>query len=426
VSLIGRIWNLARSRRSDPQNPQAYGGRQAGEWVTEQTALQISTVWACARVIAESIAALPWHCYERVPDRRGRTRRERRDDAVAWLLATQPNPEMNAYAFRETLALHALTWGNGYAEIERTADGRPAWLWLITPDRVTVERSALGGIQYRVSNGGVQDSILAASDVFHLKGPSTDGMTGLSPIAQARRAMGLSLALERFGANFFANGAHPGAVLEHPGKLGEQAHKNLRDSIQAQISGENALKPFILEEGMKWSPMTIPPDAAQFLESRKFQVAEICRWYRVPPHMVGDLERATFSNIEHQQIEFVTHTLLPWARRLEAEADIKLYGAVNRGRVYTKLELAGLLRGDFKSRIEAYRSARHLSLNDIRELEDLNPVEGGDEYLDQINLAPVDMLRELAEAQLAPTDSTADDSTDDDEQPPARAVRAVK
>lgn len=432
MNPIAWLTNLARTVRGTPRHSQAWGGRQAGEMVTVDTALQISAVWACVRVISETIAALPWHVYERVPDRSGRARRERRDGDVPWLLSTQPNPEMTSFSFREALIAHALTWGNGFAEIERTSDGRPSWLWLIPPDRVTVERTRAGGIVYRVNNGSVADTYLEPADVIHLKGLAFDGVTGYSPIAMAARAMGLSLALEKFGSKFFANGAHPGLTITHPGKLSEVAHKNLRDSIKEQISGDNALKPFIMEEGMTAAPMTIPPEEAQFLESRKFQVAEICRWYRVPPHMVADLERATFSNIEHQQIEFVQHTLMPWCRRLEAEIDIKLF---KRGMVYSKIELAGLLRGDLKSRYEAYRSATHLSLNDIRELEDMNPVEGGDEYFAQINLAPVDMLRELAEAHVKPEEPAvsadpAPAEDDDEDEPetetPPRAVRAVR
>lgn len=427
MSLWGRLVNLVR--RNAVQNSYAWGGRQAGEIVNSDTAMQVAAVWACVRVISETIAALPWHVLEKVPDRNGRMRRERRDGDVAWLLGVQANPEMSALALREAIIAHALTWGNGYAEIERTLDGRPKWMWLITPDRVTSERLPGGGLQYRVSNGSGSDTILAAADVFHLHGPGFDGISGYSPIAMARRSLGLSMALENFGAKFFQNGAHPGLVLEHPGKLSPEAHKNLSDSIAKQIGGDNALRPFVTEEGIKVHPMTIPPEEAQFLESRKFQISEICRWFRVPPHMIADLERSTFSNIEHQAIEFVTHTLMPWAKRLETEADIKLFGQVNRGRVYTRVELNGLLRGDMKSRFEAYAIARHLSLNDVRELEDLNPVEGGDDYLAQINLAPVDLLREIAEQHAAPEPAPvtepppADDNNDATQTARVRVVR---
>lgn len=427
MSLWGRLVNLVR--RNPAHTSQAWGGRQAGEFVNADTAMQVAAVWACVRVISETIAALPWHVLEKVPERNGRTRRERRDGDVAWMLGIQGNPEMSAFALREALIGHALTWGNGYAEIERTLDGRPKWMWLITPDRVTVDRNDAGVLKYRISNGTGPDTLLDAGDVYHLHGPSFDGISGHSPIAMARRSLGLSMALEKFGANFFANGAHPGLVLEHPGKLSPEAHKNLRDSVAQQIGGGNALKPFITEEGMKVHPMTIPPEEAQFLESRKFQISEICRWFRVPPHMIADLERSTFSNIEHQAIEFVTHTLMPWCKRLEAEADIKLFGRQNRGTVYTRIELNGLLRGDMKSRFEAYSIARHLSLNDVRELEDMNAVDGGDDYLAQINLAPVDLLREIAEQHAAPEPAPvtepppADDNNDATQTARVRVVR---
>lgn len=426
MNPIRWLRNLAK-RNAVPASS-AWGGRRAGEYVTADTAMQVSAVWACVRVISETLAALPWHVYEKSQDAQGRTRRERRDGDIAWLLQTQASPEMSALAFREAIAAHALTWGNGYAEIERSPDGRPVWLWLLTPDRVVPERMPTGGLQYRVRSDGV-DTIVPARDMLHIKGLAFDGIVGYSPIAIAARSLGLTMALESFGAKFFENGAHPGAVLEHPAKLSAEAHKNLQESVAAQISGGNALKPFILEEGMKWHAMTIPPEEAQFLESRKFQISEVCRWFRVPPHMVADLDRSTFSNIEHQQIEFVTHTLMPWCRRFEAEVDLKLFGRVNAGRVYTKIELGGLLRGDMKSRFEAYAIARHLSLNDIRELEDMNPVRGGDDYLAQINLAPVDMLREIAEthaAPPAPAEPPADPGNDEPtntNDPPLRAVR---
>jgi HK97 family phage portal protein len=421
--------NLGRAKQNPVRPSNAWGARQAGEWVDADSALAIAAVWGCVRVISETIAALPWQVIEKIPTRTG-TRRERRTDSdQEWLLATQANPELTAYAFRETLLAHALLWGNGYAEIERTPDGRVQWLWPITPDRVTPERAPTGGLQYRVNQGGAEATIIPARDMFHLKGLGWDGTCGYSVIAVAARSLGLTLALERFGANFFRNGAHPGAVLEHPGKLSPEAHENLRKSVADQISGHNSLKPFILEEGMKWQGMTVPPEEAQFLESRKFQVSEVCRWFRVPPHMVADLERSTFSNIEHQAIEFVQHTLMPWCRRLETEADIKLFGAVNRGRVYTRLQLAGLLRGDIQSRYQAYAVGRQwgwLSANDVREMEDLNAVTGGDEYLAPMNMVPQDMLRELAEAPepapAAPAEDPEDDQDDDDEDPPLRVV----
>jgi len=420
VSLIGWIRNLAR--RNAVQTARGWGGRQAGEWVDTETALTVSAVWACVRVIAETIGALPWHVYEKA-ESNGRVTRNQRDGDVAWLLQTQANPEMSALTMREALAMHALTWGNGYAEIERTTDGRPRWMWLLTPDRVTPTRTAAGGVVYQVRDPQGGETVVPAADMFHVHGLSFDGLVGYSPIDIARRSLGLSIALEKFGSKFFQNGAHPGAVLEHPGKLSEQAHKNLRESIQSQIGGDNALKPFILEEGMKWQAMTIPPDAAQFLESRRFQISEVCRWFRVPPHMVADLERSTFSNIEHQALEFVTHTLMPWCRRFETEADIKLFGAVNRGRVYTRLQLAGLLRGDLKSRYDAYAVGRQwgwLSANDVRDLEDMNPVAGGDEYLAPMNMAPADMLREMSEApEPAPP-------VDDGNDAPTARVRVVR
>ncbi len=430
MSLLDRLRNFGRVKPAAPTNDHGFRHRTAaGVQVTESNAMQISAVWGCVRVIAETIASLPWHVIAKSRNATGRTTREVRSDDTAWLLQTQANPEMSAYAWRETVIAHALTWGNGYAEIERTPDGRPQWMWPISPDRVTPERMATGGLQYRIYAEGAE-YILPSADMYHLHGLGWDGLVGYSPVAMAAQSMGLSLALERFGAKFFGNGAHPGAVLEHPAKLTPESYANLSKSVQEQISGDNALRPFILEEGMKWHGMTIPPEEAQFLESRRFQISEICRWFRVPPHMVADLDKATFSNIEHQAIEFVTHTLMPWCKRLESEADIKLFGRVNRGTVYTKVNIGGLLRGDLPSRYAAYSTGRQwgwLSANDVREMEDLNPVPGGDEYLAPMNMVPADMLRELAEAPEpapAPTPTESSDDTEDDEQtdPPLRVV----
>lgn len=414
--MFGWLKNLARVSRERPRDERSGTVRaQAGIFVDPDSAMQSAVVWACVRVIAETIAALPWHVYRQI----GETRERVRND-IEWLLHMQPNPEVNAFTFREVQIAHALLRGNAYAEIERNGRGDPAWLWPLHPDRVQPLRLPSGDLVYRVRQTTRESIDLPARDVLHFKGLGFDGISGYSVIRLAAQSIGLGLAMEQFGASFFGNGAAASGVLEHPGRLSPDAHSNLRTSLEKGFRGVRALRPMILEEGMKWHQMSIAPEEAQFLESRRFQTAEICRWFRVPPHMVQDLERATFSNIEHQGIEFVQHTIVPWARRLEMECDIKLFGAINRGTVYTRLDINGLMRGDIKSRYDAYAVGRQwgwLSANDIRTLEDLNPVDGGDEYLAPMNMVPADMLRELADKPEPPPSAPPpedEDEVDDD------------
>lgn len=253
---------------------------------------------------------------------------------------------------------------------------------------MTVERDTQSGkIKYTYSDDITnQTYVYRPEQIFHIKGLSLDGVTGLSPISQAREAVGLSLATEEYGAKFFGNGARPGGVLEHPGILKDP--EKLRESWNKVYQGtRNSHKVAVLEEGMKYHTIGIAPEDAQFLETRKYQVNEICRIFRVPPHLVGDLERATFSNIEHQSIEFVQHTIRPWLVRWEQEISRSLLDEKERLLYFAKFNVDGLMRGDYKSRMEGYAIGRQngwLSINDIRRLEDLSLVpadKGGDEYL---------------------------------------------
>lgn len=359
---------------------------EAGVWVTEDSALKLSAVWACVRLISQTIAALPWRAYLLQPD----GGREPLHGTVDWLLHRQPNPEMTAFTFRQVLVSHALLWGNGYAEIERDAAGRPSWLWPLLPDRVTVRRAADGRIVYDVSGDGAATT-LQASDVFHLKGLGFDGLTGYSPIRMAASSVGLGLAAETYGARLFRNGAKMGGILEMPGKFKDpETARKVSESFDKATSGDNAHKTVVLEEGARWHQVTIPPDDAQFLETRKFQVSEIARWYGVPPHKIGDLERATFSNIEQQAIEFVQDAIVPWVVPLEQEADLKLFGRNLLGRAFTKFTLQSLLRGDAASRGVFYRQLFDLgalSPNEVRGLEEMNGIgDVGDEHFVQTNL----------------------------------------
>jgi HK97 family phage portal protein len=287
---------------------------------------------------------------------------------------------MTPFQFKHHLAVQVETWGNAYVEIQRDLQGRAMWLWPITADRVTPKRTESGAIVYEVANAGGASSSIEAANMLHIRGMGFDGLVGYSPIRMAAESIGLGQAMENFGASFFKNGANMGGILSHPQKLGKDGKKNLEESLQKNHSGAKAGRWMVLEEGMTAQRMSVPPDEAQFLESRKFQVEEICRWFGVPPHKVGALDRATWNNIEHQALEFVTDTIQPLVTQIEEEANLKLFGRVNRGVLYSKFNMAALLRGDSKSRWEVYEIAHRnglLSADEVRAFEELNPLPKG-------------------------------------------------
>lgn len=361
----------------------------AGVHVTEETALTYSTVYACVRVISDTIAGLPWQVYKKTGDKR----EVDETNEVNYIIQTEPNVEMDSFTFKNTLTAHTLLWGNGYAEIERAGGGHPIALWPITPDRVEVKRDASRNLFYEVKDDYLDKTAVPASDMLHIKGLSFDGRIGYSVVSLAKNAMSLGLAMEEFGSAFFGNGATLGLVMEHPGKLNQKAKEHLKQEIKEKYSGsKNAHNAMILQEGMKVSTVGVPPEDAQFLQSRQFQAVEICRWFRVPPHKVADLTRATFSNIEHQSTEFVTDTIMPWVVRFEKEADRKLLNKKDTN-VYTKMNLNSLLRGDTNARANFYKTMNSiavLSINEIREKEDLNPIEGGDARFVPLNMVTLD------------------------------------
>ena len=372
------------------QAPFLFGRSTAGKRVNEFTAMQTTAVYACVRILAESIAGLPLHVYAY----RGEGRERVPGHPLFTILHDAPNPEMTSFVFRETLMVHLLLWGNAYAQILRDRAGRVAGLYPLLPNHMSVNRDEDGRLYYtyqRVTDenpnfkrGG--EVVLPAEDVLHIPGLGFDGLIGYSPIAMARNAVGMTLACEEYGASFFANGARPGGVLQHPGVLKDPA--KLRESWQAVYGGAaNTGKVAVLEEGMTYQQIGIPPEEAQFLETRKFQVDEIARLYRIPPHMVGDLDKSSFSNIEQQSPEFVKYTLNPWVVRWEQALQKSLLLPEERKRYFIRFNVDGLLRGDYQSRMQGYAVGRQngwLSANDIREMEDMNPIpaeEGGDTYL---------------------------------------------
>lgn len=368
-----------------------FGRTTSGKPVNERTAMQTTAVYACVRILAEAVASLPLHVYEYQDDG---GKKLVHDHPLYYLLHDEPNPEMTSFVFRETLMSHLLIWGNAYAQIIRDGAGRVLGLYPLLPDKMDVQRDDRGNIYYVYSRNSDENPMfkeygdirLKAEDVFHIPGLGFDGLIGYSPIAMAKNAVGMTLACEEYGASFFANGANPGGVLEHPGVLKDPS--KVRESWNSVYRGvNNAHKIAVLEEGMKYQQIGIPPEEAQFLETRKFQINEIARLYRIPPHMVGDLDKSSFSNIEQQSLEFVKYTLDPWVIRWEQSLQRSLLLPGEKGKYFIKLNVDGLLRGDYQSRMNGYAVGRQngwFSANDIREMENMNPIpdeEGGSLYL---------------------------------------------
>jgi len=372
-----------------------YFGRKqtAGVPVTHETAMAYTAVWRAVNLISQSVAMMPWTVMQRDSSRQSET---------LWthpaysLLDLQPNDEIDALTWRQTVLAWALTWGNGYAEIDRDLANRPGALWQLEPTRVNPDRTQNGRLVYDISNGTAANTVLDPSQMFHLRGLGFNGLQGYSVIAYAAKAIGLGLATEKFGSNFFANGAHSNIVIQHPEQLSDTALKHLQDSLQQKYGGDSSHTPMVLEEGMTSTQITIPPDDAQFLETRKFQVAEIARIYGVPLHKLHEMDKSSFNNIEQQNIEFVSDALMIWVKRFELEANIKLISPAARGRTYTKLNVNALLRGDTKTRGEWYKMMTNIgamSINEVRALEDENSIgSDGDKYMVQMNLTTVDKV----------------------------------
>ena len=393
---MGIFSGLFRSR-DKPQNRTAgsaytfyMGGTTSGKAVTERSAMQMTAVYSCVRILSEAVAGLPLHLYK-YTDSGGKAMAL--DHSLYRLLHDEPNPEMSSFVFRETLMTHLLLWGNAYAQIIRNGKNEIVALYPLMPNKMSVDRDENGRLYYtyyRGSDEAIKNKEFAVtlqpSDVLHIPGLGFDGLVGYSPIAMAKNAIGMAIACEEYGAKFFANGAAPGGVLEHPGTIKDP--QRVRESWQSTFGGSgNANKIAVLEEGMKYTPIGISPEQAQFLETRKFQINEIARIFRVPPHMVGDLEKSSFSNIEQQSLEFVKYTLDPWVIRWEQSIQRSLLSKDEKAVYFVKFNLEGLLRGDYQSRMNGYAIGRQngwMSANDIRELENLDRIpeeEGGDLYL---------------------------------------------
>ena len=402
---MGLFSNIFKAR-DKPQNRTIgsnysffFGGTTSGKPVNEHTAMQMTAVYSCVRILAEAVAGLPLHLYK-YTDSGGKEKAL--SHPLYFLLHDEPNPEMSSFVFRETLMTHLLLWGNAYAQIIRNGKGEVIALYPLMPNRMSVDRDSSGALYYTYTKYSDEAPTmkgmtvtLRPSDVFHIPGLGFDGLVGYSPIAMAKNAIGMAIACEEYGAKFFANGAAPGGVLEHPGTIKDP--QKVRDSWNAAYQGSsNSHRVAVLEEGMKYQPIGISPEQAQFLETRKFQINEIARIFRVPPHMVGDLEKSSFSNIEQQSLEFVKYTLDPWVIRWEQTISRALLRPDEKKLYFAKFNVDGLLRGDYVSRMNGYAIARQngwMSANDIRELENLDripPELGGDLYLINGNMTKLE------------------------------------
>lgn len=396
-----RLWPFSRRATkvaaTHPSAPSSevltyLGGTPSGSGVTvtETNALQSMAVLACVRMLSETIASLPLHTYRRLP--KGKERATTLP--IYSVLHDLANEEMTSFDWREAQMANLLLRGNAYSYIDWSQRGTVRGLWPLRSDQVTVERKSDGLLWYRWQPQSAPVIEFPRWQILHTHFLSLDGVVGLSPIGMARESIGLGIAAEGFGARFFGNDTTTGVVLEHPKTLSDAAQKRLVAQFEGRHKGfTRAHRVAVFEEGMKASRIGIPPEDAQFLETRKFQVTEIARLYRVPPHMIADLDRATFSNIEHQGIDFVVHSLRPWLVRLEQAMARDLLSESERSTYYFEFLVDGLLRGDTQSRYSAYAVGRQwgwLSADEVRERENMNPLPDGkgEEYLNPLNMIP--------------------------------------
>ena len=402
-SIRGAIAHY-RESRSTLASPDAWltswfrGGSAtfSGVNVNETTALNYTAVYAAVQILANTIGSLPLEIRRTAA---GGFSDEAREHPLWDILHDAANPEMDAMQFRETLQGHVATWGNAYAHQIRDAAGRLEALWPLRPDWMRIERSKLTGrllYRYRTQTGVEQ--IFQREEIFHLSGWGFDGIQGYSPITMAREAIALGMGTEEFGSRFFSNGSNHGGVLEHPGPqpFSTKAHDRLRKEFAEKTQGlENAHKPLILEEGMTWKSIGIPAKDAQFLETRRFQLEEIARMYRVPLHLMQNLDKATFNNIQELGISFVTYTILPWKTRWQKAINSQLLTRQERrAGLFSNLKTKALLQGNIEQQTAFYTAGRQWSWftpNDIMRFEDGSRIpadKGGDEYLQPLNMIP--------------------------------------
>lgn len=397
------------------------GRSDAGVMVNEKQAMRLTTAYACVMIISQDLASLPLPVYQRMPD--GSTR-EAFEHPAYKLLHDTPNQWMTSMGFRGALLAGALGWGNGYAQIVRDRGARIKSFRLLPSDKTSpvMYKGDLWYATTATEDGNA--SYLKPEDIIHVKGLSTDGYVGLSPIQTCKNAFGLAMAAEKFGAQFFGNGARTTGILTHPGTLGTEAYENLKKSLREQMTGESALRPLLLEEGMEWNQTSVNPNDGQFLQTRQFQRSEIAALYRMPMHLLQDLQRATNNNIEHQALDYIRYTLRPWAVGMEQEFNTKVIG-INSG-YYTEHDMNAFQRGDFTSQTAGFNVLRNMgvySVNDVLKIMRQNPIseeDGGDIRIVPLNMVPLTSLTKEKDAEPAapPTDSNAGETITDSRRAP--------
>lgn len=386
-----KLYRASKQPRPSPWDDFWYSGQGlttiAGTQVDEKSALKFSPVYAAVKRISESIASLPLNLYRII----GKSKEKALNNPLYRILHLQPNPEQTRIQMWEALISHLLLWGNCYAQIERNMGGDILALWPLDPSRMTVKRiNNILVYEYWLSE--TAEKIRFPSwEILHIAGLSFNGLIGYSVINLMRETIGLGMAQEEFASRFYSNGASPSGILETDGSLGEDAIADLRKWWNETYGGgvSKSHQTLILQQGLKFHALTIPQKDAEFLETKKFTVRDVARWFLIPPHMIGDLERATWGNIESQSIDFVVYTLRPWLIRLEQGMEVKF----NLGPYYEiRHVVEGLLRGDSAARSAFYASAitnGWMCRNEVRELEDKNPIEGLDEFLTSVNTSPI-------------------------------------
>ena len=365
------------------------GESASGAIVNEETVFNIATAYSCVNIISQTIGSLPLKVYRRMDEGRETANKHYLYD----VLHNRPNPYMIPSAFKECVQASVLTWGNGYAEIELDRAGRVLHLWPIYANRVT-PRLIDGVLYYDVHVSNEDTQRLPAEKIFHVPGLSFNGISGTTPIQKSRESFGQALAAQEYGSRYFKNDANPGGVLKHPQSLSDEAFKRLKKTISENHEGlSNKHRFMLLEEGMSWEKVGLSPQDSQMLETTKYSGTQISGMFRVPPHMVGLLDRATFSNIEQQSIEFLTGGIYPWTKKWEEAIGLRLFMDFERPEYYAEFISDGYLRGDIAARTSYYSTGIQngwLSVNDIRRKENMNPVAGGDKYFRQLNLTALD------------------------------------
>lgn len=425
MSVREKIYNWL-GRKSGGAGGESFGGLSIDVWsrlfgestytgkrVDADSALQMSAVWSCVRILSESVGMLPWAIYEK--QKNGNSQKV--DHDLTSVLVESPNYDMTDVELKEAGVVSLALAGNSYALRETRGDGSLISLYPLCADDVTPQRSENGTISYKYEEDG-KCTVYPQEKIWHVKGFGSNGLIGFNPVSVMRQAIGLGLALEEFNARFFRQGARSSGIVKVPNWLEDKQRQQAKKILSEKYEGvENAHKLMLLEGGMEFVSTTMPLEDAQFLQSRGFSVDEICRIYRVPPHMVAKLDRATFASLEQMSMEFAIFTLQPYLTRIERSASKWLFTPKDKGRFCVKFNLDALLRADSKARAEFYASMLQngvYSRNEVRALENMNQVDGQgmNEYTVQSNMAPLEQLAALVAANSVPRRSVPAKSGD--------------